>query len=122
MPRERPKLQCSFCGKDQTKVQKLIAGPGVFICDECVDLSAQIIAEETGDRPRLASVEAMTDEQLFQGLRQAAAAAAQAEYGLHERIAELRGRGHTWTQLGTALGVSRQAAWERFARGGRAGE
>ena len=39
-------LLCSFCGKNQTEVKKLIAGPSVFICDECVDLCNDIIVEE----------------------------------------------------------------------------
>jgi ATP-dependent Clp protease ATP-binding subunit ClpX len=39
-------LACSFCGKHQHQVGKLIAGPGVYICNECIDLCAQIIAEE----------------------------------------------------------------------------
>jgi hypothetical protein len=42
-------LVCSFCGKDQDHVRKLIAGPTVFICDECVDLCNDIIAEEVAD-------------------------------------------------------------------------
>ena len=40
-------LYCSFCGKSQHEVRKLIAGPTVFICDECVDLCNDIIREET---------------------------------------------------------------------------
>jgi ATP-dependent Clp protease ATP-binding subunit ClpX len=40
------KLVCSFCGKNQDEVKKLIAGPSVFICDECVDLCNDIIREE----------------------------------------------------------------------------
>jgi ATP-dependent Clp protease ATP-binding subunit ClpX len=39
-------LYCSFCGKSQHEVRKLIAGPSVFICDECVDLCNDIIREE----------------------------------------------------------------------------
>src|SRR5215203_964361 len=39
-------LQCSFCGKSQRQVRKLIAGPGVYICDECIDLCNEIIDEE----------------------------------------------------------------------------
>src|SRR3974377_24681 len=38
-------LLCSFCGKSQRQVKKLIAGPGVYICDECIDLCNEIIAE-----------------------------------------------------------------------------
>src|SRR3990170_7481154 len=39
-------LKCSFCGKSQRQVKKLIAGPGVYICDECIDLFNEIIDEE----------------------------------------------------------------------------
>ena len=39
-------LRCSFCSKPQAEVRKLIAGPGVYICDQCVDLCVDIIAEE----------------------------------------------------------------------------
>jgi len=43
---EQGNLSCSFCGKDQSRVRKLIAGPTVYICDECVELCNDIIAEE----------------------------------------------------------------------------
>ena len=43
-------LLCSFCGKSQRQVKKLIAGPGVYICDECIDLCNEIIDEELADR------------------------------------------------------------------------
>jgi ATP-dependent Clp protease ATP-binding subunit ClpX len=39
-------LTCSFCGKHQRQVKKLIAGPGVYICNECIDLCVEIIAKE----------------------------------------------------------------------------
>jgi hypothetical protein len=42
-------LACSFCGKNQDQVRKLIAGPTVFICDECIDLCNDIIEEETDE-------------------------------------------------------------------------
>ena len=42
-------LYCSFCGKSQHEVKKLIAGPSVFVCDECVDLCNDIIREESPD-------------------------------------------------------------------------
>ena len=42
-------LYCSFCGKSQHEVRKLIAGPTVFICDECVELCMDIIKEENKD-------------------------------------------------------------------------
>src|SRR6056300_418140 len=43
-------LYCSFCGKSQHEVRKLIAGPSVFICDECVELCNDIIREEIQDK------------------------------------------------------------------------
>jgi len=42
-------VKCSFCGKSQKQVKKLIAGPGVYICDECIDLCNDIIEEELSD-------------------------------------------------------------------------
>ena len=39
-------LLCSFCGKSQRQVKKLIAGPGVYICNECIDRCVEIIAQE----------------------------------------------------------------------------
>ncbi len=44
--REKPDCACSFCGKKQDDVEKLIAGPDVFICDECIELCNEIVAEE----------------------------------------------------------------------------
>jgi len=44
-------VKCSFCAKSQKQVRKLIAGPSVYICDECINLCNEIIADELGDRP-----------------------------------------------------------------------
>lgn len=46
---EKGQLKCSFCGKQQEQVKKLIAGPGVYICDECIELCNEIIEEEFTD-------------------------------------------------------------------------
>lgn len=43
---DKGQLKCSFCGKSQEQVRKLIAGPGVYICDECIELCNEIIEEE----------------------------------------------------------------------------
>ncbi len=42
-------LKCSFCGKSQKQVKKLIAGPGVYICDECIGLCNEIMQEELAE-------------------------------------------------------------------------
>jgi len=48
MPRneEKKKFKCSFCGKSEEQVRRLIAGPGVYICDECIELCSEIIVDE----------------------------------------------------------------------------
>ncbi len=46
---EKGQLKCSFCGKSQDQVRKLVAGPGVYICDECIDLCTEIVEEELGN-------------------------------------------------------------------------
>ncbi len=46
---EKGQLKCSFCGKLQDQVKKLVAGPGVYICDECIELCNEIIEEELGE-------------------------------------------------------------------------
>ncbi len=46
---EKGQLKCSFCGKTQDQVKKLVAGPGVYICDECIELCNEIIEEELAD-------------------------------------------------------------------------
>lgn len=45
---EKGQLKCSFCGKSQEQVRKLVAGPGVYICDECIELCSEIVEEELG--------------------------------------------------------------------------
>ena len=48
---DKKQLKCSFCGKTQEQVKRLIAGPGVYICDECIDLCSEIIADEFQEAP-----------------------------------------------------------------------
>ena len=50
-------LKCSFCGKSQKQVIKLIAGPGVYICDECIELCVEIIEEKKVVRKKIAKDE-----------------------------------------------------------------
>jgi ClpX C4-type zinc finger len=54
-------LRCSFCGKSQEKVARLVAGPGVYICNECVGLCNQIIAEELDRKAVRDAVAGSTD-------------------------------------------------------------
>ncbi|MBA4550183.1 ATP-dependent protease ATP-binding subunit ClpX [Thermoactinomyces vulgaris] len=50
---EKGQLKCSFCGKSQDQVRKLVAGPGVYICDECIELCNEIVEEELGNEEEI---------------------------------------------------------------------
>ena len=63
-------LKCSFCGKSQKQVKKLIAGPGVYICDECIDLCNEIIEEELAEASELGLVELPKPREIFDFLEQ----------------------------------------------------
>src|SRR2546426_3177275 len=45
--KERPSWRCSFCGKGKDKVRRLVAGPGVFICDQCVQLCSEVLQSDS---------------------------------------------------------------------------
>jgi len=61
-------LKCSFCGKSQKQVKKLIAGPGVYICDECIELCNEIIEEELAEASELGLVELPKPREIFEFL------------------------------------------------------
>ncbi len=63
-------LKCSFCGKSQKQVKKLIAGPGVYICDECIDLCNEIIEEELAEATESGLVELPKPKEIFEFLEQ----------------------------------------------------
>lgn len=106
-------LCCSFCRKEKDAVAKLVAGPGVYICNECVDLCNLIIAEEPA--PSFGAWDERPDDDLLAGLAKVQAVVAQADAAVHDYVDVLRGRAISWTRIGEALGVSKQAAWERFS-------
>jgi hypothetical protein len=113
-------LRCSFCAKPSSEIAKLIAGPGVHICNECVGLCQDILrAEEhkpSDPGTRLPAWEAtMTDEQILDLLPRVAAVGAQTEASLQRLVAILRERRVTWARIGSALQITRQSAWERFS-------
>jgi hypothetical protein len=111
---DRPRtLCCSFCTKDKDSVAKLVAGPGVYICNECIDLCTEILAMET--TPEINPRNQLPDDELLASLGRAQASVPQLEAAMHDYVDVLRSRGVSWTRIGAALGVSKQAAWERFS-------
>ncbi len=90
---DKGQLKCSFCGKTQEQVRKLVAGPGVYICDECIDLCAEIVEEELGidqdieftDVPKPQDIAAILDEYVI-GQNKAKKSLSVAVYNHYKRI------------------------------------
>lgn len=86
-------LKCSFCGKSQKQVQKLIAGPGVYICTECIELCNEIIEEELGEGTEVGLDELPKPREIFEflnsyviGQEQAKKSLAVAVYNHYKRV------------------------------------
>jgi ATP-dependent protease Clp ATPase subunit len=107
--------RCSFCGKSQTEVKTLVAGPGVFICDECVRLCQPFIARKvtTQEMPELLPDNAPT-KNLLETLSGYNGAFERVDTAMQDIVNILREREVSWATIGQALAVSRQAAWKRF--------
>ena len=90
---EKGQLKCSFCGKSQDQVRKLVAGPGVYICDECIELCTEIVEEELGheeeldlkDVPKPKDIRTILDQYVI-GQDQAKKSLAVAVYNHYKRI------------------------------------
>ena len=113
-------LFCSFCGKSQHDIKKLIAGPGVFICNECVTLCDGIMAETQVPDPSTAlpKIDWPTDvptAQLLTYLGAADSVLQRVRDRVQDTVDILRKREVSWADIAGALKVSRQAAWERFS-------
>jgi hypothetical protein len=107
---------CSFCVKPAADVETIVAGPGVYICNECVGLCVELIKSKPANMPALASwQERRPDDELLAMLPKVAAASAQVDAQLTIAVRTARARGITWTRIGNALAMTRQSAWERFS-------
>jgi ATP-dependent Clp protease ATP-binding subunit ClpX len=90
---DKGQLKCSFCGKTQDQVRKLVAGPGVYICDECIELCNEIVEEELGeeeefelkDVPKPVEIRAILDQYVI-GQDTAKKSLAVAVYNHYKRI------------------------------------
>ena len=105
-------LRCSFCGKTEREVARLLAGPFVHICDVCVGACNKILEATPSTN---AGWDKMTNEQLLGSLQTAEATVEATRNVLQTMVEELRRRRLSWEAIGRALGISRQAAWERFS-------
>jgi hypothetical protein len=114
-----PITSCSFCDKPSAAVEKLVAGPAVYICNECVDLSASIIADAAHSTPeelarRQAQFASPSVEEILNLLPGVARLAARVEADLARWVGRLREQGTGWPQIADALGTSPDGARQRF--------
>jgi ATP-dependent protease Clp ATPase subunit len=99
-------LRCSFCGKSEKQVARLVDGAHALICDDCVATCVAIL--------KAAPTTPMADDDVVASLAACDAAVDAARDVLQRRVDRLRAAEVSWEVIGKALGVSRQAAWERF--------
>jgi len=99
-------LKCSFCGKTQKQVKKLIAGPGVYICDECIELCNEIIVEELAEATTLGLTELPKPQEIFEFLDQyvigqdrAKKSLAVAVYNHYKRVQSGQSKGEDGVEL-----------------------
>lgn len=97
---EKGQLKCSFCGKTQDQVRKLVAGPGVYICDECIELCSEIVEEELGTDeevefetvPKPQEIDGILDDYVI-GQESAKKALSVAVYNHYKRVNSTIGQG-----------------------------
>ena len=110
--RKTKSLSCSFCRKTAGQVSHLMGGPKSYICNECIGVCNKIL-EAT---PRqFAGWTEMSDDQLLDALNVSEATVEATRAVLQAQIDELRERKVSWQTIGDSMGMTRQAAWERFS-------
>jgi hypothetical protein len=109
---------CSFCGKRGTDDTRFAGGLGALMCTECLEsFTAAFAAPENANATIIGwSDEDLTDADMLARLPLIAATAGQVDRYLRAWVARIRERHISYAEIGKALGVSRQAAWERFSR------
>lgn len=112
---KRSSFRCSFCGKGKTTARRLVAGPGVFICDQCVHLCNEVLQSDSQRTDLSIGSESEVAEVLLEELRINAAGLQQSDEQLQRAVNLLRKNQVAWSRIGQAIGTSRQAAWERFS-------
>ena len=115
-------MHCTFCGKSNREVAKLIAGPGVYICDECVALCNGVIGAETGAPPAVIAPSAPTFdprserpvEQLLALLAPVQQTVQATQDALRHNVDRCRAAGASWDDIGAALGLAPADASRTF--------
>jgi ATP-dependent Clp protease ATP-binding subunit ClpX len=124
--KQKNRLYCSFCAKSQDEVVKLVAGPGVCICDVCAQLAVDIAIDykKSGGKghPQVSDhedviysyLESKETDELFHILAKVDGIRKGIDHHQQCAVDLLRTRRIKWVEIGEALGITRQAAWQRF--------
>ncbi len=96
-------------------MNKLISGPGVYICDGCVQRCCELLSAAGSRAAALPWKDALSDDDLLRHLTRMATTGGQVDTTLEACVRQLRSRGVTWSRIGAALDMTRQSAWERFS-------
>jgi ATP-dependent Clp protease ATP-binding subunit ClpX len=120
MAKPKPPLYCSFCRRSSDDVDKLVGGPGVFICDVCVGLCVTVLDAADGKptkgdpSPPFGGWGSLDDDTLLKSLVPAGSCLQSLDASIREQVGALRDRGVTWQLIADQLGVTRQAVQQRF--------
>ena len=109
---------CAFCGIVPEQTIRLVAGPGIAICETCVAQAAALLHHpiEGASTPSLLPVwKNMTDEQILEHLPEISSVSQRIDEQLLAWVRAARERSISWSRIGTSLNVTRQSAWERFS-------
>lgn len=114
-----PGRMCSFCGREDENGTQFAGELGALICAECVERYHRIVSSPAGAPVTTVTSDPwqdVTTEQLLATLPLISRSSAQTSDFLITSVGVLRNRKTSWAKIGRSLGVSRQAAWERFHR------
>ena len=108
---------CSFCGAGWSEDNLFAGGYGAMVCLQCIDRYHELMHDSVEWAKRRRPVwDEMSVDELLDTLPNIVRTSAQVDQFLHEWVQMLHDRGASWQRIGMTLGVSRQAAWERFHR------
>ena len=117
MDNDVERKHCSFCGQRGKRGMRFAGGLGAMICQSCVGLYHEVLSSQSrSNRDARPPWDEMSDTEVLSYLPLIAQTADQVDEFFVEWVELARSRKLSWAEIGKALGTSRQAAWERFAR------
>lgn len=108
---------CSFCGLAGAPDRRLVAGPGISICENCVGAARDLLdapAEAPGEGKLGPAWQELSEDEILAHLPEISRVGFHVEEQLRHWVGAARERGISWSRIGAALGITRQTAWQRF--------